>query len=93
LVRICPNPIPWDKVYRELVNYSKKHDCTPSSPPIPLVLSGWVFSNDVQKMERWQETIEWAQENNCSELVNSIPDDDFYYVEKPNSNIIDPLKW
>jgi hypothetical protein len=32
-------------------------------------------------MERWDETVAWAENNGCREIVNEIPDSDFYFVE------------
>jgi hypothetical protein len=88
--RICPNPTPWHYVFERLTSYARTHQCKPSSPPSPLILAGWVFSNDVEKMRRWDETVAWATNNGCPEVVE-IPDGDFYYVEEPTSHTIGPL--
>ena len=47
-------------------------------PPVPLILAGWVFSNDHEKKRRWDQTIEWAIANDCEDLITV--DDDEYYV-------------
>lgn len=91
MIRICPNPIPWDKAYRRLLRFSEKCECTPPSPPKPLILNGWVFSNDVDKKQRWEETIEWAQANGREDLVTDIPDTQFYFVDEPTTYEVGPL--
>ncbi len=89
--RICPNPMPWHEAFERMTNYAQLHPCTPPSPPKPLILAGWAYSNDVEKMERWEETVAWAEKNGCSALVSGIPDQDFYFVEKPTSYAVRPL--
>jgi len=91
MIRICPNPIPWDQAFKRLTKYAGRRPCTPSSPPIPLILAGWAYSNDDEKARRWEETTRWAEANGCSEIVSEIPDTDFYFVDKPSSYPIGPL--
>jgi hypothetical protein len=89
--RICPNPMPWDGAFMRLTNYAKRHPCTPPSPPKPLILAGWVYSNDMDKMQVWEETITWAEKNGCSDLVSGISDRDFYFAENPTSYVVGPM--
>lgn len=79
MIIVCPKPFVWNDIYKRLRIFTALNQC-PSSPPTPLILSGWVFTNDLDKLIRWQETIEWANANGCSYIVNNIPEDDFYYV-------------
>jgi hypothetical protein len=88
---ICPNPMTWKEIFDRLTNYAQSHPCTPSSPPKLLILSGWTYTNDVEKMQRWEEKIEWATKNGCTEKVSGIPDQDFYFVEEPTSYKIGPM--
>jgi len=90
MVRVCPNPKKWNEVYRRLHNYAQSHDCTPPSPPKPLILAGWVYSNDVMKMEVWKETVSWAENNNCLPIVTNIPDQDYYFVETLSDYAVGP---
>jgi hypothetical protein len=91
MIRICPNPVPWNEAFERLLRYAKAHPCTPPLPPTPLILAGWVSSNDVEKMRRWEETVGWANANNCTEVVEAIPDEDFYFVDEPTTYTISPL--
>jgi hypothetical protein len=89
--RICPNPMTWKEIFDRLTIYAQSHPCTPPLPPKLLILSGWTYTNDVEKMQRWEETVEWAAGNGCTEMVSGIPDQDFYFVEKPTSYMIGPM--
>jgi len=89
--RICPNPMPWHEAFERLNKYAQSHHCTPPSPPKPLILAGWACTNDVEKIQRWEETVAWAAMNGCTKLVSGISDQDFYFVEKPTSYVVGPL--
>jgi hypothetical protein len=89
--RICPNPLPWHEVFEGLTKFAQLHPCAPPTPPKPLILAGWAYSNDVEKMQRWEETVDWAVKNGCADLVSGIPDSDFYFTENPTSYMVGPL--
>jgi hypothetical protein len=90
-MRVCPNPTPWNNAYQRLVAFSRRVPCEPANPPVPLILNGWVYSNDANKKERWTKTIEWAEQNRCSEILQSVPDSDFYFVDELTAYAIGPL--
>ncbi len=75
---VCPTPQPWYRVYQSLKDFAANNPCNPSLPPIPLILNGWVYSSDFDKMLRWKKTIEWTRANGCSFIVENIPESDFY---------------
>ena len=89
MTRICPNPMPWKDVHERLTAYARVHPCVPPSPPVPLILAGWAYSNDTDKMRRWEETIAWARDNGCVDLVD-VSESDFYCVDKPTSYTVGP---
>jgi Dna[CI] antecedent, DciA len=91
LVRICPNPTQWNEVFKRLLEYADSHPCTPSRPPTPLILAVRWASNDIEKMLRWRETVDWAAANNCTAIVSTISEQDFYQVDKPSNYPIGPL--
>lgn len=90
MTRVCPNPIPWNAVYQRLLHVWESRPDLPK-PPVPLILNGWVFSNDVEKMDRWEDTLRWAQTAGCEPITSSLSDDDFYQTEEVTSYRIGPL--
>lgn len=78
-MNICPNPVRWNEIYKALLA-ACKHRHIASLPPVPLILNGWVFSNDADKANRWKTTESWAQENGLWELV-AVSTEDWYTVE------------
>ncbi|MCC6965221.1 MAG: DUF721 domain-containing protein [Nitrospira sp.] len=90
MMRICPNPMPWHDVFERLTAYAQRHQCVPSVPPSPLILAGWAYSNDTEKLRRWEETVTWATRNGCPDFV-AVLDEDFYCVDEPTSYTVGPL--
>ena len=58
---------------------------------MPLILAGWAYSNDVQKTRRWEMTVQWSREAGCEEIVASVPDEDFRFVQAPSDHTVGPL--
>jgi hypothetical protein len=87
--KFCPNPIPWNKVYSNLSRQAKRKSLP--LPPTPLILAGWNYSNDSEKEIRWKETVKWASDNGCIDLVDVIPDDEFYFAEEVITSTAGPL--
>lgn len=90
-VRICPNLYAWQRVFEQLKAHANSHRCVPRTPPTSLILAGWAYSNDKEKMQRWEKTLEWANMNDCAYIVSEINDTDFYFVENPTEYEIGPL--
>jgi len=88
--RICPNPETWNKVYKLLSHHAELYTCSPPLPPAPLILSGWVFSNDVEKKKRWDETVRWATRNGCADFT-IVPDEHFYRASALTNALIGPM--
>lgn len=91
MVSICPNPKKWNVLFKQLSEHANTHVCIPSRPPAPLILAGWAYSNDVEKMLRWRETVDWAEANGCTDILETILDNDFYTVDEPSDYQIGPL--
>lgn len=75
---ICPFPNRWNEIFEDLCKAYEALFKLPSNvtdirrsggPPTPLILSGWTFSNDDDKRERWQETLRWAEKHNLLYLT------------------------
>ena len=90
MIYVCPEPLEWLRIYKELVNFSIKNECFPRDPPSPLILNGWVYSNDISKHNQWNRTKLWAARNRCFHLAES-DQRDFYSVETMSTYAIGPL--
>lgn len=86
---VCPKPNRWHQIYQDLVqNYncatSTMHEPEGSrinkegGPPIPLILNGWVYSTDFDKMQQWKKTIEWADKHDLLHLIEVREEDKHY---------------
>ena len=71
-----PKPLKWASIHKSMIEYSSCKKCHPEEPPRPLILAGWSYSSDDEKQKRWDDFIEWATNNRCSELVE-LKDDDY----------------
>jgi len=88
--RVCPNPIPWNDVYKRLSRVAEDQPSLPK-PPIPLILNGWVYSNDAEKIARWNDTVEWARKAGCEDITNALTDEDFYSTDEVSTYRVGPL--
>jgi hypothetical protein len=77
---VCPNPIPWSETYKRLEASWRQSGCHGDGPPMPLILSGWWYSSDRDKQLRWEQTIQWAEQHNCRDLIRQIPETECYYT-------------
>ncbi len=79
---VCPNPQIWNEIYSKLTEfYKENYEKIKTPPPIPLILNGWVFSSDLDKKNRWDETIQWAKNHSCLNLIPELKDSEKYTVE------------
>lgn len=88
---ICPLPIHWHEVFKKLSDAAANSDANIPPPPIPLVLNGWVYSNDLEKSERWRQTIDWAKMWDFTAIIQELTPDMMHRVENPTSYEIGPL--
>jgi hypothetical protein len=71
----CPLPIKWNEIYKII---SKEN--IENKPPIPLILNGWVYTNDYEKENRWKNTVEWIMYNyNEESILPLLKDEEKYY--------------
>ena len=81
--RVCPMPHKWNELYKLLPNREKKG--VVDTPPAPLILAGWNYSNNLQKMHRLQQHIEWADESgvleNLAEFVYSLKEEEWFHLK------------
>ena len=90
MIRVCPQPSAWNDVYRRLLQVAASRPDL-REVPVPLILAGWAYSNDVKKTRRWEMTVQWSREAGCEEIVASVPDEDFRFVQAPSDYTVGPL--
>jgi hypothetical protein len=64
---ICPNPSEWAKLHSAAIAAAEDGETFPK----PLILAGWAFSTDVEKRQRWQETVEWLEARGLAGLIET----------------------
>lgn len=92
---VCPQPRVWADIHQNLLKNWKllvSIDPTIPKPPVPLVLSGWDFTNDVDKKLRWEATKSWAERYGVSGSIPELKPDDWYSVEKLDDSNPNPYR-
>ena len=82
---VCPRPNVWAELHRRLQEASTTNRLPP--PPVPLILAGWWGSNDVQKQNRWQEALAWAERYGLGALLGDVAEESMYTVAKLSYHI------
>lgn len=85
MIFISPQQNKWHEVYQRLKSHWEKEIRTGNPPPIALILNGWAYSNDADKKERWEMTLQWAEERNCNDLIPELKEEEKYYVSELSS--------
>ena len=89
MTEVCPFPPEWAELHQRLVRHALRRGLP--EPPWPLVLSGWSYSNDVEKAERWQRMKQWAVEHGLEHWVLSVPKERMYRVWTLTTHEVGPL--
>jgi hypothetical protein len=82
---VSPQPNTWYAIYQRLKSHWDNEIKVGDAPPMVLVLSGWTMSSDFEKQDRWQMTLRWAEQNNCSHLISDLKEDEKYIVSELSS--------
>lgn len=77
---VCPKPQAWHRAYSDLVAAWESAGQPGPPPPRPLILAGWAFSNDVDKHERWRETLAWAAGARLDHLIPALAEEERHIV-------------
>lgn len=57
--RVCPQPQPWNELFRRLPG--KTQQGSSWTPSLPLILAAWWEATDSQKRKRFRLHLEWAE--------------------------------
>lgn len=94
MIFISPKPYKWHEIHKSLYSHWEKEIKGGIPPPAALILSGWDFSKDSSKKERWDNTLKWAEENNCNFLIPELTEDEEYYVsDLSNDEPFEPYEY
>jgi len=73
----CLYPKNWGRIGDQFFNFANE---TGIEPPKNSLILGGACVSDMEKRLRWEEQVQWAQENGCRYIVESIPESDFTYA-------------
>ena len=59
--RVCPNPLLWNKLWKLLPE--RRQIGAGWQPALPLILSAWHYTSNLEKMLRLTEHIEWSEKH------------------------------
>ena len=80
MIFVSPQPNTWYAIYQRLKSHWENEIRYVMPPPVALVLSGWTMSSDFEKQDRWNATLRWSEQNNCSQLIHVLSEAEKYYV-------------
>ena len=66
--RVCPRPDHWIAMY-DLLPHGRRPDGG-AEPSLPLILGGWSYSSNLDKMIRLADHINWAEQHGCLPTVS-----------------------
>lgn len=78
---VCPQAAIWFQIYERLQAAWIANGRLGNTPPMPLILAGWIYSSDVDKQDRWKATVRWAEVNNLSHLIPQLEPHEQYCTE------------
>lgn len=83
--RVVPQPMRWQDLWESLDGKIQQFNGS-WTPPLPLILSGWSFSDDQQKRARFFEHLDWALQQDQLEQVTdflmTLAESDWYYGKR-----------
>jgi len=89
---ICPLPIHWNRIFSRLCAAATASGRDVPEPPVPLILAGWAYSNDVDKQRRWRDTVSWAERWGFTRIIaDEITPEMMYRVSSPTTYQVGPL--
>jgi len=88
---VCPKPVVWDRIYQRLRHRWQQGGESGPAPPVPLILGGWAYSNDVEKHSRWQATLHWSRQYGCEDLVPALRPEECHWVEEMSTYEAGPM--
>lgn len=76
--RVCVQPQLWNNLHKRLSKQSEQQIVA------PLILSAWWHTSNVDKMHRFQEHLELAEQlripNEINDWIRSLPESDWHHL-------------
>lgn len=75
--RVCPNPMIWNDLYKMMCE-----DLNEQKISKPLILAGWNFSSDMEKLIRFKEhlsLIDFKTDNRIKDFILNMKEEDWYH--------------
>jgi hypothetical protein len=66
--RVCPLPIPWNRIWELLPDRRRCENGW--EPPLPLILAAWHTTSKTDKRQRVFEHLQWAEARNALPMVS-----------------------
>ena len=95
--RVCPLPLAWTALWKSLP--VEPRDEKRTKPPPPLIFAAWFESSDLQKRDRFEEHLRWAEKLGAIEeaaaFLRALSDADWHLLPdspKPDSAADPSLK-
>ena len=80
--RVCPVPTRWHELFEMLPD--RVHTATTREPPLPLILSGWHYSSNLEKMVRLALHVRWADAHGALARIDSflrgLPETEWHHL-------------
>ena len=80
--RVCPNPNPWNEVWKILPD--RKQIGAGWEPPLPLILAAWYDTPAMSKMLRLAEHIQWADNHGAlpqvAAFLRNLREEDWHHI-------------
>jgi hypothetical protein len=80
--RVCPQPLKWYALWELLPE--RRQIGARWEPPAPLILGAWHHASNLEKMRRFAEHIEWAEEHgilpDASTFLRTLSEKDWHHL-------------
>lgn len=76
--RVCLKPMKWNELYEAMIKVYPER-----KTPLPLILSAWHHTSDIEKRNRFCMHLEFAISAGVAEdILKNVTEDDWYYAKK-----------
>lgn len=81
--RVCPVPHRWNELWESLPD--RRRVGSGWEPPLPLILSAWWHTSNVEKALRLREHLNWAEAHGRLQEVDlflrALPEDQWHHLD------------